>query len=237
MTLCVDEKFLQDFCRQENMALEDFCRDIEHSVLFKEDWEWVDKEINDGLDIESNELDFGFRITKKEGQMFFVERLENGAGYCNYLNSDSKIAREALIDPLRVGGRLYEELVNGKHGEECAGSCYDCLRDYYNQEFHSVLDWRLAFDMARLSQQLGSEISFNVVCWKKFIEKITVKVAQKYKGTVNNIESGLYLIEGENKKCILTHPFWSKEYVETLKTKVEGEVCCLSVFDAMRRGR
>jgi hypothetical protein len=45
VTLCVDEKCLQDFCRQENMALEDFYRDIEHSVLFKEDWGWVEKEI------------------------------------------------------------------------------------------------------------------------------------------------------------------------------------------------
>ena len=83
----------------------------------------------------------------------------------------------------------------------------DCLRDYYNQEFHSVLDWRLAFDMARLSQQSGSEISFNIVYWKKFIEKIATKVAQKYKGTVSNIESGLYLIESKNKRCLLTHPF------------------------------
>ncbi len=195
------------------------------------------KSVCDCLDIESNELDLGFRIANKEGQVFFVERLENGAGYCNYLNSDAKIAREALIDPLRVDGRLYKELVLEKHREECMGSCYDCLRDYYNQEFHSVLDWRLAFDMARLSQQSGSEISFNIVYWKKFIEKIATKVAQKYKGTVSNIESGLYLIESKNKRCLLTHPFWSKEYVETLKRKIDGDVSSLSVFDAMRRGR
>lgn len=100
-----------------------------------------------------------------------------------------------------------------------------------------MLDWRLAFDMARLSQQSGSEISFNIVYWKKFIEKIATKVAQKYKGTVSNIESGLYLIESKNKRCLLTHPFWSKEYVETLKRKIDGDVSSLSVFDAMRRGR
>lgn len=67
--------------------------------------------------------------------------------------------------------------------------------------------------------------------------EIAMKVAQKYKGTVSNIESGLYLIEGNNKRYILTHPFGSKEYVETLKLKVEREVSSLSVFDAMRRGR
>lgn len=49
VTLCVDEKCLQDFCRQENLTLEDFYRDIEHSVLFRKDWEWVDKEAKEEI--------------------------------------------------------------------------------------------------------------------------------------------------------------------------------------------
>jgi len=43
------------------------------------------KSICDYLDIESGELDVGFHVNReKKGEVFFVEKLENGAGYCNY---------------------------------------------------------------------------------------------------------------------------------------------------------
>ena len=48
------------------------------------------------------------------------------------------------------------------HADGCDSSCYDCLRDYYNMNYHPILDWRLAYDMLGLLD--GSEIA--VARWR-----------------------------------------------------------------------
>lgn len=53
----------------------------------------MQKAICDFLDIETNEIEVGFHINKKQnGEVFIVERLENGAGYCNYLSCYQKVS-------------------------------------------------------------------------------------------------------------------------------------------------
>ena len=41
--------------------------------------------------------------------MFFVEKLESGAGYCNYLSGRrySDVPLKAIIEPLVKGGDIY----------------------------------------------------------------------------------------------------------------------------------
>lgn len=48
----------------------------------------------------------------------------------------------------------------GNHGSECHGSCYECLRDYTNMAYHSLLDWRLASDLLGIisGRNLGSSV-------------------------------------------------------------------------------
>lgn len=70
----------------------------------------------------------------KNQEIFVVETAENGAGYTNYFNgeTDSEIAKEVFIENLMENGSTYNILVKEDH-LNCYSSCYDCLKDYYNQ--------------------------------------------------------------------------------------------------------
>lgn len=48
--------------------------------------------------------------------------------------------------------QLIDELeAHSDDGVTCDSSCYECLRDYQNQPYHPLLDWRLAADLGRVA--------------------------------------------------------------------------------------
>lgn len=100
----------------------------------------VRKAIASYLDIDSSELSVGFYISPitQKAEVFFVKKLENGAGYCNFLSGRKyrDIPQQAIINPLNLGGAIYEQLVSEEHADECTTSCYDCIRGYSNQSVH-----------------------------------------------------------------------------------------------------
>jgi DEAD/DEAH box helicase domain-containing protein len=123
------------------------------------------------LDIDTQEMDAGFRTLKHNGapigQAFLSDKLENGAGYCRWLG-DSNNFRRVLqqgdvnypaADPSRPNTAtkwMDTALVTGPlaprpHGSDCDTSCNRCLRDFYNLPYHGLLDWRLALDMLRIA--------------------------------------------------------------------------------------
>lgn len=96
------------------------------------------------LDVEVQELETGIRFVRDQEatllhpEVFISDAIENGAGYVSFLAEENEFAK--LLD--RV-----EELVTSwddSHG--CDTSCYACLRDYSNNPYHPLLDWRLAAD-------------------------------------------------------------------------------------------
>ena len=117
----------------------------------------VRKAISSYLDIDASELNVGYFIspTTHKAEVFFVEKLENGAGYCNFLSGRryKEIPLKAIVEPLTKGGDIYNFLCEEKHMTECTSSCYDCIRDFSNQTLHAVLDWRLGLDLGRFSRK------------------------------------------------------------------------------------
>jgi hypothetical protein len=97
------------------------------------------------LDVEVSELECGIRFVRDPAselltpEIFLADSIENGAGYVSFL------AREAEFDDLltRVAD-LVAGWEGGEHG--CDTSCYVCLRDWTNNPYHPLLDWRLAAD-------------------------------------------------------------------------------------------
>ncbi len=89
----------------------------------------VRKAIASYLDIDFSELSVGFYITPqtKQAEVFFVEKLENGAGYCNYLSGRKypDVPFKAIIELLLPNGDIYKHLVSEEHSRECTSSCYD----------------------------------------------------------------------------------------------------------------
>ena len=94
-----------------------------------------------------------------------VEQLENGAGYTTFLGqTDTQNQKDIFLKPLSKGGSIYEQMVKNEHKNSCDSSCYDCLRDYYNQKHHEILDWRLGLDLA----QVAADKNFApAILWKK----------------------------------------------------------------------
>ncbi len=172
------------------------------------------------LDIETNEIEVGFHINSDhKGEVFIVESLENGAGYCNYLSGriHEDVPFKALIKPLipsKEGddATLYDKYIAFDHLSNCTSSCYDCIRDFYNQREHGVLDWRLGLDLAKIAYDKGVFIDFSSIYWKEYL----VGLAKSFKHYEEVIDS-VYIITNRRNRILISHPFWSDFYINELK--------------------
>lgn len=194
------------------------------------------KAISDFLDIDSSELSVGFNITpqEKRAETFFVEKLENGAGYCNYLSGRDypNVPYDAFVKPLIKGGSLYNHLVNSNHGKDCLSSCYDCIRDYSNQDIHALLDWRLGLDLINLANDSKYTIDFNSEYWNQFVFETTKRILEK-QGFENILENNGTLIGDTlyDERFILVHPFWSDKYINEITDDQADKYKCISVVN------
>ncbi|MEL3907967.1 MAG: helicase-related protein [Treponemataceae bacterium] len=184
------------------------------------------------LDIEANELSIDYFLRSRgeseidseiRPAIYLIEKLENGAGYTNYLGSlpDEK-KEEIFIKPLLKGGEIYKQLVDENHKTKCDCSCYDCLRDYYNQRVHAILNWRLGLDLAAISCSENFVPSYINGYWKDVVS-IGIKgyTAEKPKAKIQ--EAGeIIVIEDGYTRFALVHPLWSNEYIETLLSKQDN---------------
>lgn len=195
----------------------------------------VRKAISSYLDIDSSELNIGFYIVPqtKKAEIFIVENLENGAGYCNYLSGRryKNVPMEAIIEPLSEGGEIYNQLTKHEHLFGCTSSCYDCIRDYSNQSVHGILDWRLGLDIAKLAFSKDSIIDFSSSYWNSYIFSTIKNVLEINRFTVEKTQETLIGNDPYGDKYILVHPLWSEEYVESLIQEIGGEYKPLSVLE------
>ena len=187
----------------------------------------VRKAISSYLDIDSSELNVGFYIvpTSKKAEVFFVESLDNGAGYCSYLSGKKyrDVPEKAILSPLVEGGELFTQLTAKNHEDGCTSSCYDCIRDYSNQSVHQLLDWRLGLDLARLAQDSNAKVDFSVSYWHNYVFCTISNMLSKNGYTINEAEGTIIGDDPYGEKFFLIHPLWSEKYVENLKRRLKGE--------------
>lgn len=195
----------------------------------------VRKAISSYLDIDASELNVGYFIspTTHKAEVFFVEKLENGAGYCNFLSGRryKDIPFKAIIEPLTKGGDIYNFLSEEKHMSECTSSCYDCIRDFSNQALHAILDWRLGLDLGRLAERPDVKIDFDVEYWKGYISTTILNIL-KLQGYTATFKDGL--VRGTDqygRKFCIVHPLWSKSRITKIIDSMSGIVEPISIFD------
>jgi DEAD/DEAH box helicase domain-containing protein len=185
----------------------------------------IRRSICDVMDIETKELTASYRPIVDEAdslayaQVYFAETLENGAGYCNYLNSDAgtDYATRAFFTNLSPGGALYETLLVEDHLSSCDLSCYDCLREYDNQWEHHELYWRLALDVVRISGDSAYTCSLlDSVHWQGFTAKIALRMAEIGKGSSNEVDGVTCYVQTKNGTYLIVHPLWTDEYIAEL---------------------
>lgn len=195
----------------------------------------VRKSISSYLDIDVSELNVGYFISPSthHAEVFLVERLENGAGYCNFLSGRryKEIPYKAIVEPLTKGGIIYDFLCDDKHMNECTSSCYDCIRDFSNQSIHSILDWRLGLDLGRLADDPDSEIGFDVEYWKGYVSTTLLNIL-KLQGNTATFKDGLITgVNQSGRRFCIVHPLWSKNYMNKIIDNMGGAVLPISIFD------
>ena len=203
-------------------------KDVYQKAIFLSWGYLIRKSICDELDIENSEFNLGYRISPDTNshEIFIVETADNGAGYTNYLNgkSDPEISQRVFINNLLPDGKIFNTLLKESHSNDCFTACYDCLREYYNQNHHFMLNWRFALDLAQLSNDSLSKLDYSQGYWQHFFNDYLEKlIKNKYSSTLVK-KDDLYGIEStEGKSILIIHPFWSKMYVESLLGKSFNE--------------
>jgi hypothetical protein len=202
----------------------------------------IRKAICDRLDIETNEFDIGFRVAPAtcKPEAYIVEKADNGAGYCNYLNgtTDPDIAEEVFINFLLPKGRIYEEvLMKSEHAERCGSSCYDCLRDYYNQQHHSLLNWRMALDVAALANNKNVVLDFSSAHWEHYLDNVLLRTLENKLSGKKNFINGYHAIVTNKTKFVLIHPFWNDQKLSHIRASIEEPIKLLNIMDAIAKTR
>jgi hypothetical protein len=103
----------------------------------------------DLLGVEPRELDAGVRLLATADranlypEVFLTDVIENGAGYVTEI-----ARRERFVELLDAMGALIADWEGDDH--HCDAACYRCLKDWSNNPYHPLLDWRLAADTFEL---------------------------------------------------------------------------------------
>jgi hypothetical protein len=92
------------------------------------------------LDIESTDINGCLYASNGNAQYSIIlyDSVPGGAGHIHRIAADECVFQGVIH-------QAYEICLNC----ECSPSCYNCLRDYYNQDWHSVLDRKLAAEFLK----------------------------------------------------------------------------------------
>ena len=137
------------------------------------------------------------------------DTLENGAGYSTHLGTPSEF--QSLLQNIcgpNVLGRLDQRAQPDDHGNACQTSCHECMRDYNNLAYHSILDWRLGVDLARLALDPAAQIDFSPSHWTN----IPTHAIQRLHAALPNSTlfhfAGLPAVVLGQQAIIAAHPLW-----------------------------
>jgi DEAD/DEAH box helicase domain-containing protein len=165
------------------------------------------------LDVNPAELQMGLHPFRKGAsetrRIFIADSLENGAGYA------AKLAEPETANAImqRILTEVLPRLEGSRHRAQCDASCPDCLRSYDNRQLHSVLDWRLALDLAEIASGVQPDISRWLSAGPDAAQYLvtafgTAGIALETK-MVGQL-AGVYA-PSEARIVVFSHPLWRKE--------------------------
>lgn len=192
------------------------------------------------LDIDTLELQSGFRSLSENnqviGQAFLCDKLENGAGYCQFLSEPQQFQKLMDLANINNPDSIANKWLNHPHGDSCDTSCNLCLRDYQNLAYHGLLDWRLALDMARLVLSNSHTIDINSPWgtmpnpWVNLYQGNNSAITNTLQNLGYDLPTQFGTLTGyvhRNKKrqsiLILRHPLWQDDHPEWLKAVEDAE--------------
>jgi Lhr-like helicase len=207
------------------------------------------------LDVAESEIDMGIQpfrdfsvpFDPPSAKIFLSDTLENGAGYSALLGDPNEFEGLLLLilgqHPVR-GAQFHGPLVSENHQLDCATSCHRCLREFGNMAYHTILDWRLGFDMARLAMDATVAVDFAQDYWVSLLARQAPPYLEAFEFQVEILE-GVYcgIDETRGEAVVITHPLWDlnpANFCERLagvlsSLEVRGlSPKCISAFRAFR---
>lgn len=207
------------------------------------------------LDIDPEELDVsGLRQAELEdtgekvGEIVISDRLANGSGFTYWLANHWE---DILLDKiLNSQNSFAEAIMSPEHRQKCDSSCYDCLQQYRNMNYHGLLDWRLGLSLLRglanSNFQCGLDGDFSTPDLENWVLKATAlrdtfcasfSCSGQQFGALPGLTVG-------DISVIIVHPLWNidcgqgllNEAKEAAATVAEGDrIRYLDTFNLLRR--
>ena len=162
------------------------------------------------LDIDPSELTVGLQPRRiddtRTASVYVADTLENGAGYAVELARGPRL--KAVLEAIL--GDVGSRWCSASH-ELCDASCPDCLRSWDNRHLHSLLDWRLALDVAELAY--GRPLSLER--WLAEGNHLAGQFVDAYQGALEDVVMGtagsLVTLQTSGKAAVIGHPLWRRE--------------------------
>jgi hypothetical protein len=124
-------------------------------------------------------------------------------------------------------------------------SCPDCLREFNNLQYHSIVDWRLGLDLARLALDRAAPIDFTVPYWQGMDAAAAGPYFAAKPGWQQITFAGLQAGQRGNRAEIIAHPLWNPDpnffgpqlaaaYTQAVASGCQ-QVTVKSIFEILRR--
>jgi hypothetical protein len=203
--------------------------------------------------VDTNELQAGFRTfydqDRAAGEAFLCDQLENGAGYCSHLGQRENFAQLLVHADPNMEGSIAQKWM--AHQDVCDVSCNHCLRDYSNMSYHSLLDWRLALEMARIASgnftvDMTNDWGSQPNPWRRLVEitipPILYKLGYSDRQQIGSLWGYTKNTSSLAYTLIEIHPLWMNYHPEVLeaietakKLWPDNEIRLLNPFRVLRR--
>lgn len=202
------------------------------------------------LDIDPEELDIsGLRQVeledKKVGEIVISDRLANGSGFTYWLAEHWEDILTSKI--LNSQNSFAEAIMSPEHRRKCDSSCYDCLQQYRNMNYHGLLDWRLGLSLLRglasSDFQCGLDGDFSTPDLENWVQTAT-KLRDTFCASFSCSGEQFGTLPGfvvGDKRVIIVHPLWNKENPQGLLNEAiatvekSAQVRYLDTFNLLRR--
>ena len=205
------------------------------------------------LDIDPEEIDISNlrRVTTSQvrsvGEIVFSDHLANGAGFTHWLGENIRDVLASVMNPNPPTNSFIGALTATGHSARCDSSCYECLRQYRNMNYHGLLDWRLGMGLLRIlcsdSTRGGSDGNLQTPELEGWLERarfLRDSFALSFGGRSQDFGRLPGCCVGR-KQVIFIHPLWdcaqpSELLTEAIHATDRGiPIRFLDTFNVMRR--
>lgn len=180
------------------------------------------------------------------GEVVISDHLANGSGFTSALHHRLKELVELLADPASRPDTFAGALVDDGHRAACDSAGYDCLMNYRNMRFHSLLDWRLGLSLIRCLQSSrfnaglsGTFSGPDLEDWPEFAGRAADRFAAAFEVERASF-AGIPGVRVGGMDVLIVHPFWDTEQprgllAEACATASSGNLRFLDTFNLARR--